>query len=122
VTTSYDEVLSRINLLSERETRLRQEIEQIRKEREVLKAKINLSHTGVNRAEWVDKLPKDFWLPSHVMHKMLSNSEPSKEAGGNMPDLSDWHRKGSTRDALVNIGISIFVAYLAVQLLFVVLL
>lgn len=123
MTPSYEEVLAKINQLNEREARLRQEIEDIRREREALKSRIDLKHEGIKRPEWVDNMPKEFWLPSYYTHKILSNTKPCKETDPNLtPDLSDWHRKGSFMDALINLGIAVSIAYVAIQIIFVVLL
>jgi hypothetical protein len=113
----YDNIYDRINQLTERERELRLEIASIRRERSKLKAQCG-GPVCVSNPRFVSEIPKEFWYPCYYASKVISNLSPNLDNGNVPPDLIDWSQKSGIKELLVNTGMYIGIAIIALQLFF----
>lgn len=114
---SFANIYDQIDQLNHKEKELRAEIAQVRRERTRLKAQCNLSYIS-GRPQWIEKLPQEAWFPSFYANKILSDLNPNVEHKNVPPDLIDWARTGGVKEFLVNLGITVAVVVLGLQLIF----
>lgn len=113
----YDDIYDRIDSLAKRERELRSEIHSLRQERAKLKSQCN--YTFINeRLEFIKDLPEEFWYPSHITAKVISDLNPSLQNRNVPPDLADWQRTSGLKEFLVNIGLGIGMAIIGLQIFF----
>lgn len=115
--TGDADVYSRIDALNREERELRVRLSNIREERERLKRGCT-DHALHARAEWLDKLPGEFWWPSYASAKVMSSLRPAQDSNMLPPDLSDWQKTGGIKEFIWNLVVTAGCAVLALQVLF----
>ena len=113
----YDDIYSRIDALAERERSLRAELHEIRQQRARLKSQCNYSFIS-ERPEWLSELPPEFWYPSHIASKVISDLSPNLRNRNVPPDLIDWQKDSGFKEFVVNLGLTLGTAIVALQLFF----
>lgn len=113
--TIHDDIYDRIDELSERERALRAELSEIRRQRAHLKSQCNYSFIS-ERPKWLSELPEEFWYPSHIASKVISDLSPNLQNRNVPPDLIDWQKASGLKEFLINIGLTLGVVIVALNL------
>lgn len=114
----YSDIYSKIDELSERERILRAELHEVRQQRAHLKSQCNYSFIS-ERPEWISDLPQEFWYPSHVASKIISDLSPNLRNRNVPADLVDWQKTSGFKEFVVNLGLTLGTAIVALQLFFI---
>lgn len=113
----YDDIYIRIDELAERERALRSELAEVRRQRAHLKSQCHYSFIS-ERPEWLSELPEEFWYPSHIASKVISDLSPNLRNRNVPPDLIDWQKSSGLKEFIVNLGLTLGTAIVALQLFF----
>jgi hypothetical protein len=117
---SAEERINKIKELVRKERKLREEVASVRREREILRAEGGIPSSST-RPSWLNSMPKEFWYPSHLMAKLVAESSIGEDQAYTYPDLQDWAERGTTWDAVINVGVIICVVVTTLQIFFILL-
>lgn len=117
---NHASIHERIAQLTSRERELKSELAALRRQRASLKARSGEVYL-TERPQWISDLPQNFWLPTHAANKVLGGLNPNLENRNVTPDLIDWSKTSGIREFLVNIGITVAVVVVGLQLFFLIL-
>lgn len=120
MTDAAAERIKQIKELVRKEKQLREDIAAVRRDRKKLRSDPDYPGNEA-RPTWLAKMPKEFWYPSHLMAKIISESTVGKDQAYIYPDLEDWAEHGTTWDAVINIGAFVCVVVTTLQIFFILL-